>query len=231
MQVHVKALAGSVDITNGHLAEVVLAEFTRDAFKANDGSGPVRSKGPHEFVECCLPTLVPCQTNAVQDLDRWKLWFLCQDFLDRFPESFNRAGPADAACLCYGSVVGRLNGWLVQNSLNRTGRKPRLLGGFANGQPCLLQNVNFVAFHGSVHLLPLLGPVSKTVRLQGDEYHVCRPRRLRGGSEFPEKGGSEFPEPANGTLSNEPRDVINQNVFLPKYKRWPDDRVGHAGVL
>jgi hypothetical protein len=64
--------------------------------------------------------------------------------------------------------------------------------------------VNFVAFHGSVHLLPLLGPVSKTVRLQRDECHVRRPRRLLGGSEFPEKGGSEFPEPAAGGPTSGP---------------------------
>src|ERR1700756_3464262 len=185
------ATEGAIDELDVVLSEVVLTEFSGQAFETDHGLRRLGTQGSHQFIQSRLATVIARHPNLPKNFPRGQIGFFLQDIDDQFPEIRDDTGSSNVAFCPLSSVVDIDNRILFRDAMYGSRRYSRQTSHFRLRMPGLKQDFYFVAFQHSQHPPPSALLVFQE-GAEGDYFF----RRVLGLTEFPELGMPEFSEPA-----------------------------------
>src|SRR2546428_8160086 len=128
-----------------HLSEVVLAEFSRQTLKTNQGLDLLRPQGGHQRVKCALAPRVARSPNSPQDFHGRQVGLLLQDLDDGFPEILDDARPANPPLYALGGIIDMDDRIFFRDTLDGAQRNSRQTGHLDLRVASLQQDFNFVS--------------------------------------------------------------------------------------
>jgi len=135
-------------------AEVVLREFSREALEPHERARRDRTQGADEIVERRLPTGIPGELRAPQDLDREELGFPRQQLDDQAPKGLGFRGATDVSPLALLRVIDLRHIRLTPDATDASERDAGELCHLDLGVARSPQNLNLVSFEHVDHPFP-----------------------------------------------------------------------------